>query len=242
MNSKIEYVGKDLEAMDFAVNYHRWILELIKPYLGSHLVEVGAGTGSFSELLLECMPESLMLVEPSEMYGLLNAKDFSKDYPGTEIRTFHHIFVKVAEEIQNIRSPDSIIYINVLEHIEEDLHELKLVNQTLSKNGRVIIFVPALQSLFSDFDKHIGHFRRYTKPELSEKCRSAGFEISFARYFDFPGILPWFVNYRLLKSLKMGSGMVRIYDKFVVPVAKLIERIATPPIGKNLLLIAEKKT
>jgi phospholipid N-methyltransferase len=68
---KVEYVGKDLEAMDFAVNYHRWILALMKPFLGMHLVEVGAGTGAFSELLLETSPETLSLVEPSAMFETL---------------------------------------------------------------------------------------------------------------------------------------------------------------------------
>ena len=68
---KTTYVGTDLEAMSFAENYHRWILNELRPYLGKSVVEVGAGTGSFSELLLECRPTSLILVEPSEMVGKL---------------------------------------------------------------------------------------------------------------------------------------------------------------------------
>ncbi|HKX84996.1 MAG TPA: hypothetical protein VJL58_12310, partial [Pyrinomonadaceae bacterium] len=70
-SSQVEYVGKDLEAMDFAVAYHKWILDLMRPFLGSDIVEVGAGTGSFSELLLTTQPSSLALVEPSAMFDLL---------------------------------------------------------------------------------------------------------------------------------------------------------------------------
>ncbi len=240
MSNKIEYVGKDLEAMDFAVNYHRWILELIKPFLGSHLVEVGAGTGSFSELLLETKPETLTLVEPSEMFEILVERDFIKNGFSTKIETYRNIFANVADDIKIGQTPDSIIYINVLEHIEDDFTELQRVFETLSKNGRVIIFVPALPFLYSEFDKYIGHFRRYNRSELIEKCKSARFSIKQAKYFDLLGILPWFVKYRFLKSLKMESKNVQLYDRSVVPITKLLEEIISPPIGKNLLLIAEK--
>jgi len=239
MNSKVEYVGKDLEAMDFAVNYHRWILETVKPYLGNHLVEVGAGTGAFSDLLLETEPETLSLIEPSAMVETLKTNLAAKDF-STEIRIYPNIFAEVAERLQTEQSPDSVIYINVLEHIEEDEAELKIVHQTLRETGRVFIFVPALPMLFSEFDKRIGHFRRYRKKEIIEKCAAAGFRILLANYFDAAGILPWLMKYRLLKSTTMESGAVRLYDKIVVPLAKPLENFITPPIGKNLLIVAEK--
>ncbi|MGI8670120.1 MAG: class I SAM-dependent methyltransferase [Aridibacter sp.] len=238
-NKKIEYVGKDLEAMDFAVNYHRWILALMKPYLGKRLVEVGAGTGSFSELLLETSPETLSLIEPSAMFETLQTNLAKKETP-TEIRAFPNIFAEVAAQIEAENAPDSIIYINVLEHIEDDLLELEIVHRTLCENGRVFIFVPALPALFSEFDKQIGHFRRYRKSELTEKLRAAGFRILFSRYFDGAGIFPWFLKYRLLRSLTMESGAVHFYDKYVVPVVQPIESFLPLPLGKNLLFVAEK--
>jgi SAM-dependent methyltransferase len=239
MNNKVEYVGKDLEAMDFAVNYHRWILELIKPFLGEHLVEVGAGTGAFSELLLETKPKTLSLVEPSTMVEDLR-NNLSRKNTTTEIQIFHNIFADVAARLKSEQLPDSIIYINVLEHIEDDRAELKTVWQTLREKGRVFIFVPALPVLFSEFDRRIGHFRRYRKTEIEEKCRDAQLRIVVSRYFDVTGIVPWLLKYRLMKSTTMESGAVHLYDKLVVPVAKPLERFLPPPIGKNLLIIAEK--
>ena len=233
MKKKVEYIGKDLEAMDFAVNYHRWILDLMKPFLGKHLVEVGAGTGAFSELLLETAPRTLSLVEPSAMFETLQTNLAQPD-SATEIRAFPNIFADVAAEIESEQSPDSIIYINVLEHIEDDRLELKIIHQTLREKGRIFIFVPALPVLFSEFDKHIGHFRRYRKGELAEKLHAAGFRILLSRYFDAMGIFPWLVKYRLLRSLTMESGAVQLYDKFVVPLAKPIEASVPMPIGKNL--------
>lgn len=239
MNNKVEYVGKDLEAMDFAVNYHRWILGIMKPFLGTHLVEVGAGTGSFSELLLETAPATLSLIEPSAMVETLRANLQNREF-STEIKIYPNIFAEVAEQLAVAQSPDSLIYINVLEHIEDDRLELQTVHKTLRKNGRVFIFVPALPTLFSEFDKQIGHFRRYRKKELNEKCENAGFRLLLSKYFDVSGILPWLVKYRLLKSRTMESGAVQLYDKFVVPLAQPFEKFIPPIIGKNLLVVAEK--
>ena len=238
-SSKVEYIGKDLEAMNFAVNYHRWILEIIKPLLGKRLVEVGAGTGAFSELLLETAPETLSLVEPSEMVDELRINITAQKHP-TGVTVFSNIFAEVAEQIRIEQSPDSVIYINVLEHIEDDRLELETAHRTLRDKGRIFIFVPALPLLYSEFDKQIGHFRRYRKNELIEKCRNAGFRPILSNYFDISGILPWLVKYRLFKSTRMGGGAIRIYDKFVVPFAKPLETFFTPPIGKNLLIVAEK--
>jgi len=239
MNNKVEYIGKDLEAMDFAVNYHHWILEIMKPYLGKHLVEVGAGTGAFSELLLKTKPATLALVEPSTMVESLR-NNLKLKNSAAEIQIYPNIFAEVARRLEIEQSPDSIIYINVLEHIENDRLELETVRRTLRRTGRVFIFVSALPLLFSEFDKHIGHFRRYRKTEIEEKCRVAGLRILLSRYFDVTGILPWLVKYRLLKSKTMESGAVHLYDRFVVPVAKPLEKLFSPPIGKNLLVIAEK--
>lgn len=237
--NKVEYVGKDLEAMDFAVNYHRWILDILKPFLGKRLVEVGAGTGSFSELLLKTNPQSLVLVEPSEMFEALQNNSAIID-SRVSIKIFQNIFSEIAARIKAESAPDTIIYINVLEHIEDDLAELKTVRQTLADNGRVCIFVPALPLLYSEFDKYIGHFRRYRKNELTEKCEQAGFRIILKRNFDFPGILPWLIKYRLLKSTTMESGAVKFYDDFAVPVIRRLENFVQPPTGKNLLFVAEK--
>ena len=240
MGETIDYSGRDLEAMSWALNYHRWILQKFQPLLGRKVVEVGAGTGSFSELLLATDIESLSLVEPSrEMYAQLTER-LSKIKTPVQISTYASTFIKAAEQIRIAQEPDSIIYVNVLEHIEDDETELRVVNETLDCNGRVFIFVPALSWLFGSFDKQIGHQRRYAKKELTAKCTSAGFKVIRAEYFDFFGIVPWWIKFRFLKSEQLEHSAVKIYDDYVVPVARVIENTVVPPVGKNLMLIAEK--
>ena len=240
MSEKVVYVGKDLEAMSFAVNYHRWIFEEISEFLGDDIVEVGAGIGSFSEMLAAKKPSSLSLVEPSGMYKQL-AERFPGSRNGTQVETYNAIFAEAASAIEAKHKPDSIIYINVLEHVEDDLGELKLMHDTLKNGGRCLIFVPALMLLYGNFDRTLGHFRRYGKGELEDKCRKAGFKILNSRYFDFAGVLPWFIKYRLLRSEELGGGAVELYDKLVVPVFKRVESVVNVPVGKNILLIAEKE-
>lgn len=239
MSEKIVYAGKDLEAMSFAVNYHRWILDEFRPFLGKNLVEVGAGSGSFSEMLLDEKPETLTMVEPSEMFAHLR-QNVSQIETATRTTFCQAIFAEARREIINRKRPDSVVYVNVLEHIEDDSAELEMIYDTLEKGGRCFIFVPALMALYGEFDRRIGHFRRYRKSEVEEKCRAAGFKILKSKYFDFAGMLPWYVKYKMLKSDSLESGAVELYDKFVVPAMRLAENLIIPPVGKNLLLIAEK--
>ena len=240
MAEKHCYEGKDLEAMSFAVNYRRWVLSIFAPFLGRRIVEVGAGVGSFSELLLERQLESLSLVEPStEMYQQL-CRRISYLQPSSTVKTFNDIFERVAPQIRSSEQPDSIIYINVLEHIADDVAELRIINNALESGGRVFIFVPALQWLHGSFDRQINHFRRYSRSELEKKCVAAGFRVITSRYFDLLGVVPWWVKYRLMQSKTMEPGAVRFYDRRVVPIVKTLEATITPPLGKNLLLVAER--
>ncbi len=239
MSEKVVYVGKDLEAMSFAVNYHKWILEEFRPFLGKKLVEVGAGTGSFSEMLIAEKPENLALVEPSEMFEFLE-KNISQIATETIVNYYHAIFSETADKLNE--TPDTIIYVNVLEHIEDDRGELRKVYETLETGGHCLIFVPALMALYGAFDEKVGHFRRYTKNELEEKARTAGFKIVKSKYFDFAGIFPWYIKYKLLKSDRLESGAVTAYDKFAVPVTKQFERFLKFPVGKNFLTVLQKQT
>ena len=240
IGNMVEYVGKDLEAMNFAVKYHAWILDLIKPFLGRRLVEVGAGTGAFSEMLLKTSPELLALVEPSSMFKSLRPIDGGLA-TNTKVCLYNDVFANIASDIRRKHAPDTVLYINVMEHIENDAEEFKLIHEILPLNGRAIIFVPALPLLFSEFDKQIGHYRRYRRAELKVKCKAAGLNILMLRWFDMAGILPWLIKYRLFGSLKMPSSAVNAYDRLAVPIVRPLETILRPPVGKNLLLVAERR-
>jgi SAM-dependent methyltransferase len=233
----VVYEGKDLEAMSFAINYHKWILNDFRPFLGRDIVEVGAGTGGFSDLLLSEKPRSLTLVEPSEMFTQLR-QNIESD--GVSLKFYQNIFARVCKEIAADNRPDTIIYINVLEHIEDDLNELRLVYDCLMPGGKALIFVPALPRLYGEFDRQIGHFRRYVKNELARKAEKAGFSILMGKYFDFVGILPWFVKYKVLRSDSLESGAIKLYDTLAVPINRMLESLVSPPLGKNLLFVLEK--
>src|SRR5262245_14024139 len=137
MNQDLVYIGKDLEEMSFAENYHRWILEIFGPYLGKRVVEVGAGTGTFSRLILEQKVDSLSLVEPSAAMHRALTERVARLTIQPKLTLYNSVFTSVAERIRELDRPDSIIYVNVLEHIEDDEGELKSIQATLRKGGRV---------------------------------------------------------------------------------------------------------
>ncbi|MCB1689393.1 MAG: class I SAM-dependent methyltransferase [Halioglobus sp.] len=231
---KTEYFGKDLEAMSFAHNYHRWIASELAPYLGEHVAEVGAGIGNFSQFLLDAGARQLSAFEPSSnMYPVLEEK-FSQ-VPSVD--TYNSFFEDESGRFAG--SFDAVAYVNVLEHIEDDRLALQHAHKSLRSNGHLLIFVPALKFLYSELDRKVGHFRRYSKRELTDVVTSAGFRIESCRYFDVMGIIPWYVAFVLLKQTTTGTN-VTLYDRIVVPVMRRIENVVTPPVGKNLLLVARK--
>jgi SAM-dependent methyltransferase len=232
MAADISYPGKELEVMSFAVNYHKWIIDEFEPYLGPATAEVGAGLGSVSKLLLGKKIERLFAFEPSRnLYPLLSEALVEEK----RVSVINDFFGP-----QHAGSGfDSVVYINVLEHIEDDHAELRRALEALKPKGYLLLFVPALAWLYSELDNKIGHFRRYTKNGLSRLTEDAGFKLVTARYFDFAGIIPWYVNFVLLKN-SMGSGHVSLYDKLVVPAMRKIESLVMPPVGKNVLLIGQK--
>ena len=226
------YSGKELEILSFAINYYRWIVDAFEPYLGETIAEVGAGIGSVSKLLLGKRIKRLCAFEPSRnMYPLLE-EELRQEERAKAINDFFS--PRYAQE-----GFDSVVYINVLEHIQDDRTELTHAREMLNSQGHLLLFVPALAWLYSDFDEQIGHFRRYTKQELSALVRDVGFILVKAQYFDLAGIIPWYINFVWLRN-SIGSGSVSLYDKLVVPTMRLIESVVPPPIGKNVLLIGKK--
>ncbi len=233
-SEKTEYFGKDLEAMSFANNYHRWIASELSSHLGKHVAEVGAGIGNFSDFLLGAGAERLSAFEPSvNMYPVL-AEKFAQE---PRVDTYHTFFEDESDRFADCF--DAVAYVNVLEHIEDDGLALRHAHKTLRSQGHLLVFVPALKFLFSDLDRKVGHFRRYTKRELIDVVNSAGFDIESCRYFDVMGIIPWYIAFVLLGQTTSGTN-VTLYDRLVVPVMRRVESVVKPPLGKNLLLVARK--
>jgi 2-polyprenyl-3-methyl-5-hydroxy-6-metoxy-1,4-benzoquinol methylase len=231
-----QYLDQGLsEAMIYAENYYRWILERAQPYLGRHIAEVGAGIGSFSQILAEGPYESLHLIEPND---ILHAAliDRSKDWQNVQL------YKQKLSGIQNnsAKSIDTMIYINVLEHIEDDLCEMQTVYNMLPSGGKVIIFVPALQFLFAKLDDMAGHYRRYHRNQLIKLMQAAKFRVLESRYMDSLGIVPYYLMCKVLQQTTLQETSVKLYDRVAVPVLRHIEKFITPPIGKNIFLVAQR--
>jgi len=231
-----------LDAMSCASNYYQWIFDEFSPYIGNKIIEVGAGTGIFTNYLKSTNPELLYSIEPSPLlYSQLvktEIEDIQKTGNNQRFFTRNNFLQDNIEELAN--KINTIIYISVLEHIEDDVQELKIANKFLEPNGHILIFVPSLQWLYGSHDKMVGHYRRYYKEQLIEKVEISGFKIKKVKYFDFIGIIPWWICFCLLKMTKLNTKQSKSYDKYAVPVIKFFEKIVSPVIGKNLILIAEK--
>ena len=156
MNESQIYKGHDLEILADLPNYYGWIIERFKPWLKGRTMEIGAGTGTISKRIFDHTDE-LILVEPSA--------HLTKQLPATILKSGKvSIFNETLEQRlpqMDDQSCDTIIMVNVLEHIEDDGAAIVSLYRVLKPGGRLLLFVPALQFLYSELDRQHGHFRRY---------------------------------------------------------------------------------
>jgi len=228
-----EYTGTDLEAMAFAENYHDWILDSFAPFLGNAVAEVGAGSGNLTRLL-SAKAGRVVAFEPSLKMASILSERSQQD---NKITIINSAFSDSAHSFTN--AFDSIVYINVLEHIEDDLAEIAMAQASLKPHGYLCIFVPALDWLYSEFDRSIGHYRRYTLEPLCQAVTERGFNIVKSTYVDLFGILPWWIVMVLLRR-GLNPASTRIYDKLCIPAIRYLEERIRIPVGKNILVVAQK--
>ena len=231
------YVGQDLEALADIPNYQNWILSHFRPYLHGRVLEIGAGVGTLSAKYRSAVDRATLLEPAPNLIGQLRAK-FHGDAGVTVIDQR----VEDARQAGTLRdgSFDAIVLINVLEHIDDDAEMLDHLHRLLVPSGMLLLFVPALQWLFGSLDTLVGHRRRYVAPDLRELVERAGFSIRDLRYFDALGVLPWYVTGRVIKAKLFNERAAKIYDTVGVPLGAFAERFAKPPIGKNLLCVAQR--
>ena len=228
------YASNELDSLAGANNYYRGLLSYFKPHLGKRILEVGAGIGTFSSFLLDANPSQLILFEPSKNLMPRLRERFSLD--GRVIVMEENSVEEMTKSVE----VDSVVLVNVLEHIQEDEATLARLRSLLSGTGTILLFVPALPSLYGTLDKEFGHFRRYTKHDLVRKVRRAGFEIIMARYVNLIGIVTWFLAGKVFRKRTLRSQDVQLYDKFVIPWMSLLERHWNTPIGQSLICIGRK--
>lgn len=227
------YSGTELDAMAEAGNYCRWILRYFAPYLGKRVVEIGAGTGTFSDLLLKSeRTEELVLFEAAHnLFPLL-----SERFTSQNVRVHCGPF----DASQMAGPADSVVLVNVLEHVRDDAELLLQIYQSLRLGGSLLLFVPALEWNYGSLDEAFEHHRRYAKRGLTKKLQTAGFRIERVRYVNMMGIASWFFAGKVLRQTTLKPAQVRWYDRWIVPWSFRLEHVCEPPLGQSLLAIAVK--
>lgn len=223
-----EYTGKhQLEALQEAKNYNLYLEKMLLAFLSSasHILDFGAGMGEFADrlkrrgLVIDCLEpdqELRTLLEQKGHTAYAAAQDLSPSYS--------HIYS-----------------LNVLEHIEDDLATLKQLHHLLLPGGKLLLFVPAFMMLYSSLDKQVGHYRRYSKGELGTKLTASGFTINTLHYVDSLGFLAWLIMKQLgNKEGQLNKQAVMLFDRLIFPLSRMVDQVAAPFFGKNLLAIATK--
>ena len=221
----------EFETLRKAFYYPRAIVREFSLYLNGQVIEVGAGIGQLTSLLaMQVGEKNIIGVEPDARF----AKIFREQCPGIQ-------FVEgtVGDLPPNIAC-DTIVSINVLEHIRDHVEELSRYRILLAPtSGYLCILTPARPEIYSPIDKDFGHFRRYTKASLRSALAAAGFSDAITYYFDFPGYFAWLLNFKILHQRTFNPLMVQLFDRLVFRIAHAFEyHVMRPPIGKSLVAIA----
>jgi len=225
--------AETLAIMQAAPRYNRWQFSRIAPYLGRRICEVGAGIGNMSALIAESAPERLVLTDLDPMYrGVLQSR-FAQ-FPNVAVE---HLALPDDSASQRYKpyQLDTVIALNVLEHIRDDFEALRSMAAMLQPGGRAIVLVPALQQLFGTLDEELAHIRRYTKRSLTERMSEAGFDVQRAFYFNLVGTLGWWVNARVRKVTRIPIRQLRYFDA-MVPMLQLEDHIPLP-FGQSVVAV-----
>lgn len=191
--------------------------------------------GTFSRRLLSYV-DRLELVEPAPNLVQLLSREFAGNVSVGIVSNTLEDYLASAPGATS----DSVVLVNVLEHVEDDARAMSGLFRLLRPGGHLLMFVPALGWLFSAMDVALGHYRRYRKGPLMGLVRDAGFEVVSARYFDVLGIVPWWIVHTLGGKVRFDPRLSKLYDRLVVPVGRALEALFPPPLGKNIVLIARK--
>ena len=207
------------------------IIDELSPHIGRRVVEVGAGLGLVTQQLVRrghhvtaLEPDPALFARITERAsGAVTHNCTLADLPGND--TF-----------------DTALYVNVLEHIKDDVAELVAARGRLAPGGKVVVFVPAMPSLYGTMDEVSGHFRRYRRAELTAVMERAGFTVESLRNFDPVGILPYWLSYRVLRRTTLGGATVGLYDRVIIPVSRIVSGlVGRRGPGKNLVVVASPR-
>ena len=224
----IQYDGFELEHFDSAYNFRKYQLFLIKDYISDKFLEVGPGKGGFT-FFYGNLVNKPMLIEPEKKLYKILKKNLKKKK-----------FIIRNCTIDKINNKfDTIIYFDVLEHIRNDIKEVSIASKKVKKNKYLIFNVPAYQSLYSDFDKSVGHYKRYNKKDFLKISKKTGLKIEKLIYYDSIGFL--FLILNRVFSLKQSNLKNKLYLwNLLIPLSRLIDFLTFNKFGKSLLCVFKK--
>lgn len=235
MTEAYAYEGSELGLFAAARNWKGYIRAQIRPYIRGNVLEVGAGNGNTTMVLLDCSHLHWTCVEPDRLLAETLARSLRATAAGRAAEVIVGTIVDLAEE----RLFDTILYVDVLEHIEDDAEELRRVAGHLCEGGRLVILAPAHQVLFSEFDAAIGHFRRYDRSSLSAVI-PVGFQCERLRFLDSAGLFLSAGNRLLLRRSVPTLAQVQTWDRLFVPVSRLSDPMLGYRVGKSVLGVWRK--
>lgn len=219
-----------LEAMGDAPRYRDWLTDLALAHLGDDPVELGSGLGDYADVWLRKGLPRITVTEADETRLAHLRSRFAGD---DRVRVGH-----VDLEDPSPGEHSAFVSFNVLEHILDDVAALRAARTLLRPGGVVVSFAPAFPFAMSDFDRKIGHVRRYTVASMTRSLTAAGLEPVDVRYVNAPGLLAWWLGMRML-HMEPGSGpILTVWDNAVIPVVRRVERRVRMPFGQSVFSIA----
>lgn len=222
--------------LTYAKNYNDWLFSQIGRYAFNRVLEVGCALGNFTKKIIN--REFVCVIDIEEGYirtikdtfkGIANFKAFKYDISSSEVK-----------ELKREKF-DTIICLNVLEHVEKDNIALENMHHLLQEGGHLCLIVPAFQSIFGQMDRTDSHYRRYNKRLILEMVEKTGFNVINAKYINTLGFLGWWFNGKIMKKRFIPFRQTLIYDK-IIPLISFIEGLFNPPFGQSLVLIAKKQS
>jgi SAM-dependent methyltransferase len=211
--------------------YRAFQLELMQPHCGRSVLEVGAGLGEFAAQFAGLERHVVTDVDPHAVAAM--AQRFAGQ-PEVEARV-----LDLADGAIDLGTPvASVIAINVLEHIDDDVGALRALTRMTEPGGTIVLWVPAYMRLYGDFDRAVGHVRRYTPATMTAAIRNAGLAPELVKPVNLLGGIAWWVTVRRGGVGAPNPRLVRTYDRFVVPVTRAVERRLRPPFGQSVLAVA----
>jgi SAM-dependent methyltransferase len=230
MAPDFQYAGGELELFAQAANWKGYFQRRLAPYVRGDVLEVGSGIGGTTRILCRGSVRSWTCLEPDARLQGEAQRSFAKDSLPIQPR----LIGGTLAELPAAQKFDAILYVDVLEHIEDDAAELRRAAGHLKAGGCVVVLAPAHQVLFTPFDEAIGHFRRYNRRRL-RSITPGTLRVETLFYLDSVGLLASLANRCWLRSSMPTPGQIRVWDRCMVPVSRWLDPLFAYRLGKSVV-------